>query len=217
MSILEAGQNKAKQPTKARPINGTHLPSFVFDTSTDLAKHAAQMIARLIRERTELGQKTVLGLPTGSTPVGTYLELIRLHREEGLDFSNCVIFGLDEYVGIPHDSPQSHRHWLNEHFLREINIPKERVHFLDSQIHLSDVDLHCRRYEEAIQHAGGFDLVLLGIGRNGHIGFNEPFSVRKSRTRMCTLDPITRSSSANDFFGEENVPTQALTVGLGMI
>lgn len=217
MSIIEAGQTKNNATPKARPINGAHLPAFVFDTSRDLARHAAQMIARLVRERTDLGQKTVLGLPTGSTPVGTYRELIRLHREEGLDFSNVVIFGLDEYYGIPIDSPQSHRRWLQDHFIGEINIPKEQVHFLDAQIHASDVELHCRRYDEAIQQVGGFDLVLLGIGRNGHIGFNEPFSVRKSRTRLCTLDPITRLSSASDFFGEENVPTQALTVGLGMI
>ncbi len=217
MTTIDTRKSKPSMTPKARPINGTHLPAFVFDTGRDLARHAAQIVARLIRERTDLGQKTVLGLPTGSTPVGTYRELIRLHKDEGLDLSNVVMFGLDEYYGLPVDSPQSHRRWLQEHFLQEVNIPPDQVHFLDSMIHPSDVEVHCRRYDEAIVQAGGFDLVLLGIGRNGHIGFNEPFSIRKSRTRLCTLDPITRQSSASDFFGEENVPTQALTVGLNHI
>ena len=203
--------------SKGRPVAGTHLPAFLFQTGRDLARHAAQMIARVIRERTELGQRTVLGLATGSTPVGTYRELIRLHREEGLDFSSVVAFCLDEYMGLPADSPQSHKRWLYEHFLNDVNIRSENVHCLDSLIPPADVELHCRRYDDAISNAGGFDLALLGIGRNGHIGFNEPFSMRKSRTRMCTLDPITRQSAASDFFGEDNVPVQALTVGLGQI
>jgi glucosamine-6-phosphate deaminase len=203
--------------SKARPIAGTHLPAFAFATGRDLARHAAQMIARLIRERTELGQKTVLGLPTGSTPVGTYRELIRLHHEEELDFSSVVAFALDEYYGLPSDSPQSQRRWLTEHFFKQVNIRPENIHCFDSMVSSGDEDLHCRRYEEAINSTGGFDLVLLGIGRNGHIGFNEPFSARKSRTRLCTLDPITRQAAASDFFGEENVPNQAFTVGLGQI
>jgi glucosamine-6-phosphate deaminase len=202
---------------KGQPIPGTHLPAFRFDTSLSLARYAAQLIVRLISERTELGQRTVIGLPTGSTPVGTYRELIRMHEQGAVDFSNVVVFGLDEYHGLPIDSPQSHQQWLKDHFLSKTNILKENVHFLDSQVHPSDVDLHCRRYDEAIQHAGGFDLVLLGIGRNGHIGFNEPFSIRKSRSRLCTLDPITRMSVASDFFGEASVPMQGLTVGLGTI
>ncbi|MFO1063635.1 MAG: glucosamine-6-phosphate deaminase [Pirellulales bacterium] len=218
MSPLEAPAAPCSNPVpKARPVSGTHMPAFVFATGRDLARHAALMIARLIRERTDLGQRTVLGLPTGSTPVGTYRELIRLHETEGLDFSSVVAFTLDEYYGLPSDSPQSHGRWLRDHFFAEVNIRPENIHCFDPQVAAGDVDLHCRRYEEAIQNAGGFDLALLGIGRNGHIGFNEPFSVRKSRTRLCTLDPITRQASASDFFGEENVPTQALTVGLGQI
>lgn len=218
MTALDVSKPQpAASTTKARPIAGTHLPAFAFATGKDLARHAAQMIARLIRERTELGQKTVLGIPTGSTPVGTYRELIRLHQAEGLDFTSVVAFCMDEYYGLPSDSPQSHRLWLTEHFFSHVNLKPENIFCFDGQIGPADVDLHCRRYEEAIQNAGGFDLALLGIGRNGHVGFNEPFSVRKSRTRLCTLDPLTRQAAASDFFGEENVPTQALTVGLGQI
>ena len=193
------------------------MPAFVFSTGKDLAKHAAQIIARLIRERSDLGQSTVLGLPAGSTPVGTYLELIRLHQEEHLDFSNVVIFCLDEFYGIAKDDGRGHRKWLCDHFLDHVNIPEDQVHSLDAAVPMSDVELHCRRYDDMIQSCGGFDLVLLGVGRNGHIGFNEPFSVRKSRTRLCTLDPLTRQSCASDFYGESHVPVHALTVGLSPI
>lgn len=217
LSVLESNSQTSSGTGRARPIPGTHFPSFVFQTGRDLARHAAHMIARLIRERSELGQTTVLGLATGSTPVGTYRELIRLHREEALDFSHVVVFSLDEYYGLLPENPQSHRRWLQEHFLQHVNVKLENTHALDGQIASNDVELHCRRYDEAIQSAGGFDLVLLGIGRNGHIGYNEPYSMRKSRTRLCTLDPITRLSAASDFFGESNVPLQGLTVGLSPI
>lgn len=193
------------------------MPAFVFQTGKDLARHAAQIIARLVRERSDLGQSTVLGLPTGSTPVGTYRELIRLHREEGLDLSNVIVFCLDEFYGLPKDEPQSHGRWMKEHFVDHVNVAPENFHCLDGQVAAAEVEKHCRQYDDAIQSAGGFDLVLLGIGRNGHIGFNEPFSMRKSRTRLCTLDPITRQACASDFFGESNVPLQGLTVGLSPI
>ncbi|MCR9295761.1 MAG: 6-phosphogluconolactonase, partial [bacterium] len=192
-------------------------PAFAFKTGKDLARYAAQTIARVIRDRTDVGQTTVLGLPTGSTPVGTYRELIRLHREEGLDFSRVVVFCLGEFYGIGRDEPQNHRRWLEDHFCNLVNLKAENVHALDSQVPAAEIETHCRLYDDAIQSAGGFDLVLLGIGRNGHVVFNEPFSMRKSRTRLCTLDPITRQSCANDFFGEANVPLQALTVGLSPI
>lgn len=206
-----------KHSSVARPVSGTNIPAFCFETIHELSHYAAHLVAGLVRERAALGQKTVVGLPAGSTPLTTFRELIRLHREEGLDLSSVVLFALDEYYGLPVNSPQSHRDWLQTQLLSHVNIPADQVFFLDGQLHASDVELHCRRYDEAIQHAGGLDLVILGIGMNGHIGFNEPFSVRRSRTRLCTLDPITRRGVASDFFGEENVPTQALTVGMGGI
>lgn len=206
-----------KHSSVARPVSGTNIPAFCFETIHELSHYAAHLVAGLVRERAALGQKTVVGLPAGSTPLTTFRELIRLHRDEGLDLSSVVLFALDEYYGLPINSPQSHRDWLQTQLLAHVNIPADQVFFLDGQLHASDVELHCRRYDEAIQHAGGLDLVILGIGMNGHIGFNEPFSVRRSRTRLCTLDPITRRGVASDFFGEENVPTQALTVGMGGI
>ncbi len=213
---MRANEPSPRSP-KARPISGTQIPAFCFETVHELAHYAAYIVAGLVRERAALGQKTVIGLPAGSTPVSTLRELIRLHRDEALDLSNVVLFLLDEYYGLPPGSPQSHRDWLHEQLIQYVNIPPDQVHFLDGNVHGSDVDLHCRRFDEAIQQEGGFDLVLLGIGMNGHIGFNEPFSARRSRTRLCTLDPITRRGVASDFFGEENVPTQALTVGLNAI
>ncbi len=210
-------ETTTKPKSRARPLLGTNIPSFCFDTIQELSHYAAHLVAGLVRERAALGQKTVIGLPAGSTPLTTFRELIRLHREGGLDLSGVVLFLLDEYYGLPTNSPQSHRGWLQEQLLSHVNIPPDQVYFLDGQLHPSDIDLHCRRYDEAIQHAGGLDLVILGIGLNGHIGFNEPFSVRRSRTRLCTLDPITRRSVASDFFGEDNVPIQALTVGLSGI
>jgi glucosamine-6-phosphate deaminase len=200
-----------------RHVPGTAIPCFVFDSHGDLARLVAQTIAHLIRERNSYGQSAVLGLPTGSTPVGVYRELIRMHREEGLDFSNVVTFNLDEYFGLEPDQLQSYHRWMFEHFFDHVNIPRKNIHIPDGTVPLEQVDEHCRRYEEAIQRAGGIDLQLLGIGRNGHIGFNEPFSQRNSRTRLAMLDPITRKDASSDFFSEENVPASAITMGLGTI
>lgn len=202
---------------KARRVPGTRLPCYVFDSGHDLALHVARIIASVIRERNALGQNAVLGLPTGSTPVGVYRELIRMHREDGLDFSNVVAFTIDEYYGLQPDQLQSYHRWMREHLFDHVNIPPDNVHVPDGTVPAGRVEAHCREYEARIAQAGGIDIMLLGIGRNGHIGFNEPFSIRNSRTRLCTLDPVTRRSAASDFFGEENVPTQAITMGLGTI
>jgi glucosamine-6-phosphate deaminase len=203
--------------SKAHPVSGTNVPAFCFDTIQELSHYAAHIVAGLIRERTALGQRTTIGLPAGSTPLTTFRELIRLHREESLDLSSVELFLLDEYYGLPSYSPQSHKAWLEEHLLQHVNIPARQIHFLDGNIAEDQVETHCLRFDEMIHRSGGFDLVLLGIGTNGHIGFNEPFSSRRSRTRRSSLDPSTRRSVASDFFGESNVPTEALTVGLHSI
>jgi glucosamine-6-phosphate deaminase len=207
----------ASTAAKSRLAAGTRLPTYVFDSSDELARHVALVVARVIRERNGAKQQAVLGLPTGSTPVGVYRELVRMHREEGLDFSQTIAFVLNEFYGVQRDQLQSHDRWMHEHFLDHVNIAPDHIHVLDGAVPLSAVEAHCREFEAAIERAGGIDVLLLGIGRNGHIGSNEPFPGVSGRTRLCTLDPETRRSLASDFFGEWNVPTQALTMGLGTI
>lgn len=201
----------------AHPIAATRVPCFGFQSSEDAARHVAQVVANTVRERNAFGQQAVLGLPTGSTPMGVYRELVRMHRQEGLDLSGLVTFNVDEYYGLHSERLQSYHRWMCETFFDHVNIPRENVQILDGTVAPEDVGEHCRRFEEAIRRAGGIDLMLLGIGRNGHIGFNEPFCERHSRTRLITLDPVTRKDAASDFFHEENVPLQALTVGIGTI
>lgn len=195
----------------------TKVPTLVFPTSKQVARHVALMIESLIRQNNSAGRPTVLGLPTGSTPVGLYRELIRLHEESGLDFSRVVTFNLDEYYPMKPDDAQSYRRWMQEHLFNHVNIAPQNIHVPDGTVPPDDVEEYCMRYEQRIRRAGGIDLQVLGIGRTGHIGFNEPGSTRHSRTRMITLDPVTRRDAASSFFGEENVPHQALTMGVGTI
>jgi glucosamine-6-phosphate deaminase len=157
----------------------------------------------------------VLGLPTGSTPLGMYRELIRIHRE-GLSFSRVLSFNMDEYLGLPPDHPQSYHTFMWENFFRHIDIPPAHTHILDGQT--ADPEGECRAYEEAINAAGGIDLFLGGMGEDGHIAFNEPFSSLSSRTRVKTLTENTRAANARFFGGDLNqVPAAALTVGVGTI
>jgi glucosamine-6-phosphate deaminase len=175
------------------------------------------MIESLIRQNNSAGRPTVLGLPTGSTPVGLYRELIRLHKEQGLDFSRVITFNLDEYYPMPPDDPHSYRRWMNETFFDHVNIAPQNIHIPDGTIDPEEIEDYCPRYEQKIRRAGGLDLLVLGIGRSGHVGFNEPGSTRHSRTRRVTLDPVTRRDAAGGFYGEDNVPHQALTMGVGTI
>ncbi|MDP6442184.1 MAG: glucosamine-6-phosphate deaminase [Pirellulaceae bacterium] len=198
-------------------IPGTFPHSFVFETGQDLACYAAQRVAEVIRRCNSEGRDAVLGLPTGSTPVDTYTELIHLHQDEGLDFSRVVTFNLDEYFGLAGTKVQSYRYWMRANFFDHVNVPESNINIPDGLTPADQVEEHCREYEAKIAQLGGLDICLLGIGRNGHVGFNEPFSIRDSRTRLCTLDPVTRRAAASDFFGEDNVPRRAITMGLGTI
>ncbi|MCE9531999.1 MAG: glucosamine-6-phosphate deaminase [Planctomycetes bacterium] len=198
-------------------IPNTRIPTLVFDTSANAAHHAALIVERLVREHNSAGRATVLGLATGSTPVGLYRELIRLHREEGLDLSRVVTFNLDEYFPMAGDDSHSYRRWMFETFFNHVNIRPENIHIPDGSIKIEDVDAYCAKYEMEIRQAGGIDLQVLGIGRTGHIGFNEPGSTRTSRTRLVTLDSVTRRDASAGFFGEENVPHRAMTMGVGTI
>lgn len=198
-------------------VPNARLRTLVFKTSGEASRHAALILERLVRENNSAGRPTVLGLATGSTPVGLYRELIRLHRDEGLDLSGVITFNLDEYLPMAGDDPHSYRRWMTETFFQHVNIKPHNIHIPDGTLEPSEVEDFCTRYELAIRKAGGIDIQILGIGRTGHIGFNEPGSTRNSRTRMVTLDPVTRRDAANGFFGEENVPQQAITMGVGTI
>jgi len=198
-------------------IPHTKIPTLVFPTANQASRHVALMIESLIRQNNSANRPTVLGLATGSTPVGLYRELIRLHKEAGLDFSRVVTFNLDEYYAMQPDDVHSYNLWMQETLFKHINIKPENIHIPDGMTPTDDVEEYCARYEQMIRRAGGIDLQILGIGRTGHIGFNEPGSTRQSRTRIVTLDPVTRRDAASDFFGEDNVPHQAITMGVGTI
>jgi glucosamine-6-phosphate deaminase len=182
-----------------------------------IARTIAERIAALIRERNAAGRPAVLGLATGSTPIGIYRELIRLHREEGLSFRQVVTFNLDEYYPMAPDSIHSYVRYMWENLFDHIDIPRENVHIPRGDVPRAEVEAFCQAYEQAIRDADGIDFQILGIGKTGHIGFNEPGSGVESRTRLIALDTVTRRDAAADFFGEDNVPTEAITMGVASI
>jgi len=185
-------------------------------SSAVAAKAVAGEIAELIRRRAKEGKTAVLGLATGSTPVGVYEELVRLHRE-GLSFRNVVTFNLDEYWPMKAAELQSYRRFMDEHLFEHVDVPRGSINIPDGEVAREGLDEFCREYERRIADAGYVDIQLLGVGRTGHIGFNEPGSSRESRTRLITLDRVTRMDAASDFFGERNVPRHAITMGVGTI
>lgn len=194
-----------------------HAPISVFAHSRDASRAVAAEIAALIRQRAREGRTCVLGLATGSTPVSVYAELVRLHRQEGLSFKNVVTFNLDEYLGLPPEHPQSYRRFMQAHLFDHIDIAPAQTHVPLGTLSKQEVDAHCAAYEEAIRAAGGIDIQILGIGRTGHIGFNEPGSPRHSVTRLIALDPLTRRDAAGDFGGDAATPRYALTMGVKTI
>ena len=171
----------------------------------------AKIIAQLVRRKPD----AVLGLATGSTPLATYRELVRMHREDDLDFSNVRTFNLDEYVGLPHEHPQSYHAFMQENLFQHINVPRESICIPNGLA--ADVPAECAAYEAAIRAAGGIDLQVLGIGTDGHIGFNEPSSSLASRTRIKTLTARTRSDNARFFGSADEVPIHVITMGVGTI
>ncbi len=192
-------------------------PAKVFDTAKIASKYAADEIAKLIREKAEKGEKAVLGLATGSTPTQLYDELVRMHKEEGLSFENVVTFNLDEYYPMEPDSIHSYVYFMNEYLFDHVDIKKENVHIPDGTLDREKVYEFCQQYEEKIDALGGLDIQILGIGRTGHVGFNEPGSSINSKTRLIALDSLTILDAASGFFGVENVPRRAITMGVGTI
>ena len=193
------------------------IPTVMFDQAEAVAKWVAHEIAALIRHRNRDRLPTVLGLATGSTPIGVYAELIRMHKEEGLDFSRVVTFNLDEYLPMQPDSEHSYVAFMWDKLFHHVNIDPRNVHIPSGRWALNEVDAMCREYENQIAAAGGLDVQLLGIGRTGHVGFNEPGSGPESLTRLVELDELTRMDAAEGFGGIEHVPTHAVTMGVGTI
>jgi len=193
------------------------VPLAVFASSAAASLAVAREVAGLIQLRQREHRTVVLGLATGSTPIAFYSELVRLHREEKLSFANVVTFNLDEYYPLPPDHPQSYRHFMRTHLFDHVDIAPENINVPSGSVPQGEIDEHCRAYEEKIRAAGGIDFQILGIGRTGHIGFNEPGSPPHSRTRLVTLDPLTRRDAAGDFGGEEHTPRYALSMGVRTI
>lgn len=193
------------------------VPVTVYNDQHEASRAVAQRIAALIREKQSKGEKTVLGLATGATPVGVYAELARLHREEGLSFRDVITFNLDEYYPMKPTAPQSYVRFMDENLFNHIDIDKANVNIPDGTLPLDQIPAFCLDYERKIEALGGLDLQVLGIGRTGHIGFNEPGSAPNSGTRLVTLDDLTRRDASRDFGGKENVPTKAITMGIGTI
>ncbi len=191
--------------------------TIILDDHNALARQVARRIADLIQERNRQRKRTVLGLATGSTPIGVYRELIRLHREEGLSFARVETFNLDEYYPMAPESLHSYHRFMRENFFESVDIDPANTHLPPGNIPREAIPEATARYEAGIRSAGGIDLQLLGIGKTGHIGFNEPGSGGDSRTRRVSLDPVTRRDAAADFFGEDNVPREAITMGVGTI
>jgi len=204
-------------PTPLMRCHEEHVPLAVYARSAEASRAVAREMADVIRSR-PLGQRpVVLGLATGSTPLGVYAELVRLHREEQLSFANVVTFNLDEYYPLPPGHAQSYHHFMQVHLFDHLDLPAANIHVPDGTVAMAGVDAYCRGYEEQIRAAGGIDFQILGIGRTGHIGFNEPGSPAGSRTRLVALDPLTRRDAAGDFGGEEQTPRYALSMGVRTI
>ena len=189
----------------------------IHEDSESASLYAAREIESLIRSRQKEGKNVVLGLATGSTPTRLYNFLVQFHKEEGLSFKNVITFNLDEYYPMQPDSIHSYVRFMKEHLFDHIDIPAKNIHIPDGTQEKEDVRDYCQSFEEKIRKAGGLDIQILGIGRTGHIGFNEPGSSLGSITRMVRLDRVTRLDAASDFFGLENVPTKAITMGVGTI
>lgn len=193
------------------------VPVEVFPSPADAVAKLASETADLIRSNDAAGKPTVLGLATGGTPVLFYRELIRLHNAEGLSFQNVITFNLDEYAGLPREHKESYWHFMHSNLFDHIDIRPENIHLPSGTVSEADIPAHCAAYEQAIADAGGIDQQILGIGRTGHIGFNEPGSPKDSLTRAIHLDEITREDAAPAFGGIGNVPTSAITMGCGTI
>ena len=194
-----------------------NIGTVVFENSTVASKAVAQQIATLIKSKQENQESCILGLATGSSPKGLYTELVRLHKEEGLSFKNVITFNLDEYYPMEPDSINSYVRFMKELLLDQVDILPENYHIPDGTLSKEEIANYCANYEAKIEALGGIDLQILGIGGNGHIGFNESGSLQNSKTRLVALDHITRVAASGDFSGLSNTPRTAITLGVKKI
>ena len=197
--------------------HASKIPYKIFNNSSLASAFVAKEIVDLIKEKEKQKKPCVLGLATGSTPTGVYAELVRLHKAGKVSFKNVHTFNLDEYYPMNPQALQSYVRYMNENLFNHIDIPKKNIHIPDGTLKANQIEKFCQQYETTIQKLGGLDLQILGIGRTGHIGFNEPGSNEKTTTRIVSLDQVTRIDAASDFFGEQNVPKKAITMGVGTI
>jgi glucosamine-6-phosphate deaminase len=193
------------------------IHSVIFKDSKEASKIVAKEIADLIIKKQKENKNCVLGLATGSSPISVYQELVRMHKEEGLSFKNVITFNLDEYYSMDKNDINSYHHFMGTHLFNHIDIDKKNIHIPDGIIKKDKINEHCSNYEKQIVDFGGIDFQLLGIGRTGHIGFNEPGSNYSSLTRLVHLDYMTRNDARKSFYGIENVPTTAITMGIRTI
>ncbi|HYW36406.1 MAG TPA: glucosamine-6-phosphate deaminase, partial [Balneolaceae bacterium] len=193
------------------------IPVYIYDNADAASTHVAKQIVDLIRKKSERGECPVLGLATGSTPLPVYRELIKLYRNNKISFQNVITFNLDEYYPIEPSTRQSCAAYMYDNLFNHIDIKEKNIHIPSGNLNRDEIAEYCRNYENKIVDHGGIDLQLLGIGRTGHIGFNEPGSVMNSNMRAVKLDKLTREDAADDFMGEENVPRQGITMGVSTI
>jgi glucosamine-6-phosphate deaminase len=211
------GYNSLENPALKYTFKSAEkLPVRIWENPDQGSIYVARSIGLAIRQKQQEGEKIVLGLATGSTPIKIYGELVRQHKEEGLSFANVVTFNLDEYYPMEPDTQQSYVRFMKEVFFDHIDIPKENINIPDGTIAITQVEEYCRQYEKKVDSMGGIDIQILGIGRSGHIGFNEPGSLEVSKTRMVRLDSMTREDAVKDFYDKE-VPYRALTMGIASI
>lgn len=193
------------------------IPTVICENAEVASNQVAREVTDLIRQRGQEGRPVVLGLATGSTPLLLYKRLIAAHRDEGLSFRHVITFNLDEYYGLGKEHPESYWRFMHEQLFDHLDILPENIHIPDGRVPREEVFDYCRQFEKSIEAAGGLDVQILGIGRTGHIGFNEPGSTEESQTRLVTLDRLTRKDAARDFKGENAVPRNAITMGIGTI
>ena len=205
------------EPGKYETTRFEKIHNIIFQNSLEASRIVAQEIAQLIKSKAAKNQSCILGLATGSSPIKVYEELVRLHKEEGLSFNNVVTFNLDEYYPMTKENNQSYHYFMHQHLFNHIDVKPENINIPDGTISIENLNQYCVDYEMKIKNAGGLDFQLLGIGRTGHVGFNEPGSHINSGTRIITLDHITRVDASSDFNGIDNVPKRAITMGVSTI